>query len=156
MPKIKIRQHTFQFPDRYFPGQTIILSQAEAQAFNQLFAENVRNNVDALVIKACAVLEPGSFLSVEIQGELQAEIARYANSYQFQFRHSPKPKLSPLEISLQEVAEERAREDGLNEQSHDWFASVEEYKQRESCHEEAARRASARAQAVTDALSELF
>lgn len=156
MLKIKIRQHTFTLPHRYASGATITLSPAEAQAFNQLFAENIRNNVDALVIKATAILEPGQFLSQETHASLQTEIFRYATEYQFQYRHVPKPKMSPMDVALQEVAEERAREDGLVEISVEWQSTLEHYKMLESVQEEAARRAKAKADVITAALSELF
>jgi hypothetical protein len=105
--KIRIRHYTFQLRDRYAAGH--VVTAGEAQALNQQLAENIRNNIDRLVVDAIAGLQPGQLLSAAAQAELQERIALYELNYQFQARHIPR-RTGPIEAEAMAIATERALE----------------------------------------------
>lgn len=114
---LRIRHYDFSLARRYHAGH--VLTDAEAQALNQVLAENVRNNTEAWVRKA--ELEGGGgtakFLSPSQLADLQARIARYAASYQFRVRTRTRTP-SPIDLALDElasgIAESEGRKAGLD------------------------------------------
>lgn len=75
MEQITIQGHSFNVPTRYREGHE--LNEAEANALNQTFHENLRNNF------AKKVKEAGESPDL---AALQAELDAYAESYQFGIR----------------------------------------------------------------------
>jgi hypothetical protein len=105
MTVIRIKQHDFPLPTRYVGGH--VCTAAEAAALQQIFAENVRNNVDSWVNKALTNSGRG-VLSASDHGTLQERIWEYANEYKFR-SIAPKPRTpSPIDVAAEEIAYERA------------------------------------------------
>jgi thioesterase domain-containing protein len=76
------------------------LNEAEAQALNQLLAENIRNNVYPSVSKKMETASREAFV------ECQQAIGEYAKRYKFKTRAMVEPKMSPMEQELRAVARE--------------------------------------------------
>ena len=89
-----------------------MLTEGEAQALNALRAENIRNNVDQIVVRCIA---PDGTLSAEDQVELQEIVAGYDQRYQFRARAPAQARPSAIEIAARELAEEKARFGGYAE-----------------------------------------
>ena len=84
-------------PAPYEPGQTI--NEAEANALNQTFAENIRNNM----AKTVADLKEKGLMT-----EITAAVAKYADDYEFGARRGG-PKLDPVRREALELAKARIR-----------------------------------------------
>jgi len=111
---IRIRNHQFALSPRFAEGTVLTLG--EAQAMNQLFCENVRNNTDQWVI--AAISEAGDApLPKEKLEELQSRITEYAEKYQFQPRAAIKLRATAVEVEAREVAKEMAEGRGLRDQA---------------------------------------
>lgn len=98
---IRIQQHDFTLTQRYEPGH--VCSPGEAAALNQVFAENIRNNVAKWVIRE---LGPDKILPTDVHERLQSKISRYADSYQFR-AISRTRQLSALEAAVEEITQGR-------------------------------------------------
>jgi pyruvate/2-oxoglutarate dehydrogenase complex dihydrolipoamide acyltransferase (E2) component len=104
MPTITIRGHRFVLARQWEQGHQ--LTDGEAAALTNLFAENVRNNVDQWV---ASVVGAGEELAPEDHAALQARIAAYADGYVFNPRPGLRRAESLGEQALRELATERAR-----------------------------------------------
>ena len=106
MPTIRIKQQAFQLPDKpWAEGRP--MTAGEAAALDQLYRENVRNNVDQIVQRGL-VASGSLLLSHEDHLEIQRRIWQYAEGYQFQVRAVPE-RLTPLEFRVRQLATDRAR-----------------------------------------------
>ena len=106
--KIRIQQHDFTFPERYSEGH--VCTAGEAAALNQVFAENIRNNVFNWVGRT--MQEHGtSVLSPEAHSDLQGKIEDYAGQYQFRVRNRARPPTA-LESAIDEIAISQAEVEG--------------------------------------------
>jgi len=101
---INILQHSFTIPRRYQAGH--VINEAEAQALNQVFIENVRNNITSWVAKSC-FQHNTDILPDFAYKIMQDKIYNYASGYEFRNR-SRTHKLTPLELIIVEVADEEA------------------------------------------------
>jgi hypothetical protein len=93
--KIKAQGHIVSVPEPFAEGHSV--SVAEANVLNQVFAENLRNNI-ATKIKAAA--EAGEPLSDEQVQELFTE---YATQYEFGIRSVAEP-VDPVEKEARSLA----------------------------------------------------
>jgi hypothetical protein len=105
---IRIQQHDFFIDQRYNAGH--VLSEGEAQALNQIFAENIRNNVFAWVTRTMEESK-SQLLTLEQHNDLQSKIARYAEAYRFRTRERRRPP-SPIEAAADEIALQDAEIEG--------------------------------------------
>jgi hypothetical protein len=101
--RIRIRSHEFTIAPRFASGTVITLG--EAQALNQLFSENVRNNVDQWVVNALDASPAGALDDTATQ-TLQTRIAEYAERYQFMPRTAGRLRPSAIEVEAQRIAAE--------------------------------------------------
>lgn len=109
MPTIRVRQIPFELGREWQPGHE--MTPGEARALTQLFAENVRNNVDGWVKKALGDREALEFTE---HAELQLRISAYAQAYEFRDRPPEAAPLHPLDRHARAIAEERLRgQEGL-------------------------------------------
>ena len=83
MASITIQGVVVNVPDRYNTGHTC--SDGEAQALQQVFAENVRNNT-AKQIKEKVEAAGGTPVPDKVQDEIQKIVDEYANGYEFYVR----------------------------------------------------------------------
>lgn len=117
MMSIRIKGYSFQLSAPY--GAGTVLTRGEAQALNNLRAENIQNNIRKLVVDATAELLPGQLLEPGKLAELQAKITQYDRGYQFLEKHSPKPRVGEIELETRAVAQERVeaalRAEGLED-----------------------------------------
>jgi hypothetical protein len=98
--EITIQGAVFLIPNRYAEGH--VLTKGEADALNQTFAENIRNNVVARAKKAADTVAEGSEASVAITQEL---IDTYAAEYVFGVRKSTrKVDKNPVEVEERRLA----------------------------------------------------
>jgi len=150
--KIRIRQYTFDLRDRYTPGHCC--TAGEAQALNQQLAENIRNNIDRLVVDAVAVLPPGQLLSLEAQQALQARISEYESRYEFQTRHISR-RNGPIESTVEEIcrarAEQQLRAEGRDEVEDEVVRLMAEFQTLPEVQEEARRLVATREQLAREA-----
>lgn len=106
--QLRIRSYTFEIPLRYTPGHQI--TPAEAQALNQTYSENIRNNVDSWVRSALSGASP-PVLSKETHRDLARRIFDYASRYQFRSQVRSR-LLSPFEAAISELAAAQAEAEG--------------------------------------------
>lgn len=147
MPTIRIKGLPFELHRRWPIGHR--LTAGEAQALTQVFAENVRNNVDSRVAGG---LVEGSLEHLALQDEIGA----YAAGYEFVESTRVQP-LSGLERLALVVAEERLRiEHGLGPDDPVATAAVALVALRGEVREEAKRRLAVEQAATQEALKELL
>jgi len=103
---IRVKQHDFHLPCRFATGH--VCTEAEAAALQQMFAENIRNNIDSWVHKAIA--QSGRRILTQAQhDDLQARVWDYASEYQFKVRAAPKATArTPVEQAIDELAMNKA------------------------------------------------
>lgn len=91
---ITIQGTQYTIPANYAEGH--VLTEGEASAMNQLFAENIRNNFAGKIKAAEEKKEarPG-----------QAELDKYCEEYKFGARGPGGPKLDPIEAEARRLAE---------------------------------------------------
>jgi hypothetical protein len=147
---MRIRGHAFQVRPRYQAGEAL-LTPAEAQAFNQLMLENIRNNVAEWVQQA---LGQERVLGAQAHQELQARINDYASGYQFTFRVESHSRKGPLEIEIDLVAQEWAALQGGEPETQ--MEEIARLRGSPEVHEEAKRRIDLRAKTARAALAELM
>lgn len=96
---------TLHVPSPYTGGH--VMSQGEADAMNQLFAENMRNSFSKKV-KAAQEKAEGQPLSTEILAELQAQMDTYTAAYSFDGggRQRAPRVVDPVERKLHKMAEQ--------------------------------------------------
>ena len=98
--EITIQGAVFLIPNRYVEGH--VMSKGEADALNQTFAENIRNNVVARAKKAADTVVEGDEASVEIT---QESVSDYALSYVFGVRKTTARVVkNPIEIEERRLA----------------------------------------------------
>lgn len=96
--EITIAKHLFAIPQPFAAGH--VLTEGEAKALNQTFAENIRNNMASQVTKAFA--EPTEELSPETIGKI---VSDYAASYQFTVGNVGAARVTdPLEVEARKIA----------------------------------------------------
>lgn len=103
--KLIIQGNTFQVPSPYREGH--VLTAGEASAFNQLFADNMRNAFNKKVAAELAKTE-GAPLTPEAIATIQADLDAYAASYSFDSRtraRAPRA-VDAVERKLQKLAEQ--------------------------------------------------
>jgi hypothetical protein len=120
MLTITIQEYTFFFPPRAQEGH--VLTADEAVALNQIYSENIRNNVDQWVQLAVAQSST-PLLSPEDCEALQQRIAEYAQNYQFTPRAGGQ-RLGPLELALRSAAAEHAVQKGVFPGDDDWEEKI--------------------------------
>lgn len=108
VPVIRIQQHDFQIPTRYSEGH--VCSAADAIMLNQIFCENVRNNVANWVSRIMDDLGV-TVLSDNDLSSLRKRIYQYASNYQFRPRERARPP-SPIEVAANELALKQAEIEG--------------------------------------------
>ena len=108
---IRIRTYTFSLAPRFAEGTVLTLG--EAQAMNQLFCENVRNNTDQWVIAELDAGPQDAGLSQDQVQELQERITAYAEAYQFLPRGSSRLRQSAVAVEMAEIVEVLVAEQGL-------------------------------------------
>jgi hypothetical protein len=148
---MRIRGHAFQVRPRYEAGQELTLDGGEAQAFNQLMLENIRNNVAEWVQQA---LGQERVLGAQVHSELQARISDYASGYQFTLRPESHSRKGPLEIEIDLVAQEWAAHQGGEPEVQ--MEEIARLRGLAEVHEEAKRRIDLRAKTARAALAELM
>jgi hypothetical protein len=119
---IRIRNYTFTLAPRFAEGTVLTLG--EAQAMNQLFCENVRNNTDQWVIAELDRAPAGATLSQAQINDLQERIRQYAEAYQFLPRGSNRLRQSAVEVEMIEIVEVLVAEQKLEGEA------AEEFRQR--------------------------
>lgn len=93
-----IAGETFSIPAPYEPGHA--LTPGEASQLNQVFAENIRNNLAARV---AALKESGAFDAVEFQ----ATVDDYCDSYEMGVRTGGGGRVSdPVQVRAMEIAKD--------------------------------------------------
>ena len=98
---ITIQKEVFTVPQPYVAGHA--LTDNEAAALNQMFAENIGNNRRAAVT---AAKEEGSFDHAAVQAELDA----YAAEYEFGVRRGGARVADPVERQAMEMAVQKVKE----------------------------------------------
>lgn len=112
---IKIQDIIFSCPRPYAEGMT--LTAGEAQALNQTFAENIRNNTAALVKQRNELQEKAdrgedvNGSKVKTDEELKEEFEEYATTYQFGVRSARGVTVSanPVEREARRIAMEQIK-----------------------------------------------
>lgn len=114
MPKtsITIQGLTFDVDLPYAEGHTV--NQFEANALNQTWAENIRNNFASKVSKVLEAVEEqrgqGAELSEDELGILRGEFEKYAGEYKFQGRRGPGAPVDPVKREAIKIARETLRQ----------------------------------------------
>lgn len=113
---IKIQDIVFSCPRPYSEGHA--LTAGEAQALNQTFAENIRNNTAALVKQRNELREKADSgedvngSKIKSDDELVAEFEKYAVDYQFGVRSArglTEGRLNPVEREANRIATEQIK-----------------------------------------------
>jgi len=105
---IKIAGNDFVVPNRYKDGDEI--NALEAQALNQTFHENLRNNFAKKVTdKKQNKEDKDEVLPEDVVAELQAELDEYAQNYQFNARTGGGPG-NPVMQEAMRIAKDKIRE----------------------------------------------
>ena len=155
---IRIKGYQFRLRAPFEAGS--VLTKGEAQALNNLRAENIQDNIRKAVSDACAVLAPGELLPPAELSRLQDLISKYDQGYQFLEKHTPKPRKGELELELRAVAEERARvqfrQAGMEPAEAELEAAIAEMEQLPAVQDEARARVSARRRVAASALEDLI
>ncbi len=102
---MRMKGYTFTLSAPYAEGHR--LTSAEAQALNDLRAENIGNNFRSRVNEQVARLAPGELLAQHVLDGLTAELAGYDAGYQFASK-TTRTKIGDIEREIQAVAKERA------------------------------------------------
>lgn len=103
--QIRIKGYTFTLSEPFRDGT--VLTKAEAQALNDLRAENIQNNLRKLVAEATAELAQGELLSEARIVDIQGKLTKYDLAYTFVEKHIPRPRRGDIEAAARELAEER-------------------------------------------------
>ncbi len=103
--QITIKSYTFHLSAPYSAGT--VITAGEAQALNNLRAENIQNNLRRFVNEAVDRLQERELLAPEVLAELQARFDKYDREYQFLERGTSRPRLGDLESEALLVARER-------------------------------------------------
>lgn len=114
--EITVQKQTFTVPHRYIAG-SITLTEGEAHALQQTYAENLRNNFAARM-KAAAEQDPPVQLS-------QSDFDAYANEYEFGLRTSGGIARNPIESAERQLAT-AAVKTALTAKGKSWKALTEE------------------------------
>lgn len=99
---ITIQGLSFSIPQPYAVGH--VLTEVEAGALNQTFAENIRNNMAGKVKKAKeAATEAGTELD---EATLRSEIDEYISTYSFATKRATRTPTDPVEKLANKLASE--------------------------------------------------
>jgi hypothetical protein len=101
---IRIQKHDFELPVRYHERH--VCDSNDAAMLNQLYAENIRNNVSNMVVREINST-PGRVLSEAQHNRLQTSITEYAHRYHFRVRSRERPP-TPLDAIISELAMDQA------------------------------------------------
>lgn len=155
--QIRIKGYTFQLSAPFVEGT--VLTKAEAQALNDLRAENIQNNIRRMISDATARLPEGELLPQAELDELQSKLTQYDLSYQFVEKHQPRPRIGDIEAEARAVAKERAeaelRQLGTEAGEGELEQMISEMERLPAVLEEARQRVSARRLAIAGSLSDL-
>ena len=106
-------QYQFSVASPYQPGH--LITQAEAQALNQLRSENIRENCRPAFSRAIEGAPTDSLLTEEMISVIQAKIDQYDSEYQFTEKTELKERPGAIEREARILAAARA-EDGSTEE----------------------------------------
>lgn len=156
--QIRIKSYTFTLSEPFQQGT--IITKGEAQAMNNLRAENIQNNLRKHVNDAVAALGKDDLLAPEVLADLRAKFAEADRTYKFLEKHSPKERLGDIEEEARTVARERVeaafRQSGEELPSTDLLElMIKDQAKLPSIEEEARLRVSARRRAVGAGLDSL-
>lgn len=97
--EITIAKHVFSIPQPFAAGH--VMTEGEAKALNQTFAENIRNNM-AKAVETAFGEKPTEELSPETIADY---VSKYAESYQFTVGSVGSKRVTdPLEVECRRIA----------------------------------------------------
>ena len=154
--QIQIKGYGFQLSEPFQPGT--VITKAEAQALNDLRAENIQNNLRKMVALACEGLAPGQLLAQDVLAGIQTKLTEYDRSYQFVEKRT-RSRVSDIEAETRQVARERVEAGLRRTASSATPAQLEELVLRTmelpGVIEEARDRVAARRRALSGSLADL-
>lgn len=106
--------YQFSVAQPYMPGH--IITQAEAQALNQLRSENIRENMRPAFSRAIEGTPVDALLSEETVAEIQAKIDQYDSEYQFSEKPEIRERPGAIEREARLLAQARSAEDATDEE----------------------------------------
>ncbi len=106
--QIRIKGYTFSLAAPYEPGHS--LTAGEAQALNDLRAENIQNNFRDKVNDQVARLSPGSLLTQSVLEALQLQLTSYDAGYKFNEKPG-RNRTGDIEREALAIARERVMRD---------------------------------------------
>lgn len=143
--QIRIKGYTFRLSEPFQPGT--VITKAEAQALNDLRAENIQNNFRKLVNAATAGLPPEHLLEQDAIRQLQEKLTEYDVGYQFLEKPGTRARLGDIEAEARVIA--KGREESATE------TRLSELAETEEVLEEARKRVMARRRALSGGLADL-
>ena len=107
--QVRIKGYTFSLTAPYESGHS--LTAGEAQALNDLRAENIQNNFRSFVNEQVARLAAGELLAQHIIDALQEKLTSYDSMYKFAEK-AGRNRIGDIELEATAVARERALSQG--------------------------------------------
>lgn len=161
--EITIAGQTFPVPQPYVAGA--VITEAEAKALNQVFAENIRNNTAS---KVKAAIEGTAKEGEPTAATIAAFVAEYAGSYVFTLASvgGGRKSSDPVEVEAMRIARNtfadwaaskkltvKAVKEKIGEEAYE--AKIAEIAERDDTVKEAKRRVKARQAAAETAMGDL-
>lgn len=158
--RIRTGQYSFLVGSPFAEGHKLTAN--EAEALNQLRAENIRNNVKKLVDRATKQLPPGEVLAPAELSELNDRVARYISGYEFGSGSSPNGgvRQTAFEAELRSIASDRLdtqlRAAGVALSPEAYEAEIEKITREAEVIDEARARLAVRREVSAQALQDLI